>query len=377
MRSHGSVAPADRDQVRVYVELPGDLDVALWTRRHAQGRVPDATPYGLHQLADQTTSVGFRHPLRLERSKRLLGRVRGRLEGLDLVSEVADLRGAMRATADIRLAMDERSGIPAALTPGPPVVSGVAWLEDPTHHPRWYSALAAHALGRTEAVFTQCTAMVDPVVRGFGMPRDRVFAIRLGIDATYFRPAPFPSGPPMVFSVGDDRMRDHDPLVAAVAHARKQVPQLRLELATTLPILMPPDVGVIHRRRMDEAVRDCYARASLVAIALKPTRQGSGLTVILEAMASGRPLVVTDNPGLDQYVEHGVTGLLVPQGDVRAMADAVQALAGDPHRAATMGAAARRRVEEEFTSGHMADDLRHVVYTALHRARSRAQGHQA
>lgn len=356
------------DTVKVYVEMPGDLDAVDWRRRHDAGLVPDAAPYGLHRLADDSTAVTFRRPRHGERSRRLLHLARGRLEGLDVVSAVTDVASRQRSRADVRLAMDERSGIPAALLAGPPVVSGVAWLEDPASFPAWYVALARLALRRSAAVFTQCRPMIEPITDAFGVPADRVFAIRLGIDARHFSPAPWPEGTPTVFSVGDDRMRDHDTLVAAVAAAAGDRGDIRLELATTLPIDMPDGLGVIHARRMDEAVRQCYARASVVAIALKPTRQGSGLTVILEAMASGRPLVVTANPGLEQYVDHGVTGLLVPQGDVRAMAQAVRSLTDDPARAEAMGRAARARVEEQFTSGHMAEDLRRVIYTALGRS---------
>lgn len=369
-----TVAPAGgRDELKIYVEMPGDLDAAEWRERHELGLVPDAAPYGLHRLADGSTSVAFRHPLAWGRGRRLLHLARGRLEGLDVVTALTDLRSQLRSTADVRLAMDERSGIPAALLPGPPVVTGVAWLEDPRSFPRWYVALARQALRRSVAVFTQCRPMVEPITQAFGVPAERVHAIRLGIDTQHFSPAPWPHTNPTVFSVGDDRMRDYDTLIAAAATAHHHT-GLTLELATTLPVELPPGLGVIHRRRMDEAVRECYARASVVAIALKPTRQGSGLTVILEAMASSRPLVVTANPGLEEYVEHGVTGLLVPPGDVRAMAEALRTLAEDPLRAEAMGRAARARVETRFTSGHMADDLRRVIYTALERPAARAGG---
>jgi glycosyltransferase involved in cell wall biosynthesis len=117
----------------------------------------------------------------------------------------------------------------------------------------------------------------------------------------------------------------------------------------------------VHARRMNAAMRGLYRRASVVAIALRPNPQGSGLTVALEALASGRPVVATDNPGMDTYVEHGRTGLLVPPGDVDAMADAIGELLTDPVRAEEMGAAGRKEVEQRFTSAHMAADLRRIA----------------
>ncbi len=353
---------------RVYVELPGTMDVADWRRRHAQGLVPDETPYGLHRLADERTTVAFRKPLdgRLDEAAR---RGHGRLQGIELLPVLSHSRDQLRRSADVLLAMDERTGIPMAMHPGgAATVTGVAWLEDPDDFPRWYRGMARTALRRSDAVFTQCPAMAAPLIDGFGVDPRRLHVVRLGIDTDFFAHQPMPpASPPTVFSVGDDRMRDHPTLVAAVRRAREQLPLLRLELATRLPVDVTADMGVVHRRRMDEKVRACYARAIAVAVALKPTRQGSGLTVILEAMASGRPIIVTANPGLDRYVEHGVTGILVPQGDPEAMARAIIEVAADPQLAARMGAAARARAEAEFTTAHMAADLRRVIRKVLQR----------
>lgn len=101
---------------RVYVELPGTLDVADWRRRYADELVPDETPYGLHRLADDRTMVAFRRPL----DTRLVGpahRGHGRLRGIELFPLVSQGRDPLRRSAHVRLAMDERTGIPMALSP--------------------------------------------------------------------------------------------------------------------------------------------------------------------------------------------------------------------------------------------------------------------
>ena len=69
---------------------------------------------------------------------------------------------------------------------------------------------------------------------------------------------------------------------------------------------------------------------------------------LIEAMAMQLPVVSTAVGGVPEIVEHGVSGLVVPPGNVAAFADAIAALIRDPDRAALMGAAARRRVEEKF-----------------------------
>ncbi|HUU57703.1 MAG TPA: glycosyltransferase, partial [bacterium] len=59
--------------------------------------------------------------------------------------------------------------------------------------------------------------------------------------------------------------------------------------------------------------------------------------------------------GNPELVEPGITGLLVPAGDVVALAAALRELAGDPTRRRAMGRAARSRVVLEFTAEKMAD----------------------
>jgi len=71
--------------------------------------------------------------------------------------------------------------------------------------------------------------------------------------------------------------------------------------------------------------------------------------VILEAMAAGLPVVASDVGGVGEAVVHGVTGLLVPPGDARALAEAIAGLARDPDLTRRMGREGRRRVETTFS----------------------------
>jgi len=70
---------------------------------------------------------------------------------------------------------------------------------------------------------------------------------------------------------------------------------------------------------------------------------------VLEAMACGLPVVVTDAGGMREAVRDGIDGFVVPVRDVDAMAEALLKLARDPELRRRMGAAARQRVLEEFT----------------------------
>lgn len=80
-----------------------------------------------------------------------------------------------------------------------------------------------------------------------------------------------------------------------------------------------------------------------------PSRAEGMPLVVLEAMAQGKPVVASAVGGTPEVVADGETGLLVPAGDVDALAAALARLVGDPELAQRMGAAGRARVEREFS----------------------------
>ncbi len=72
---------------------------------------------------------------------------------------------------------------------------------------------------------------------------------------------------------------------------------------------------------------------------------------LLEAMASGLPVCATQHGGIPEAVQHGVSGLLVPEGDADALAAQMLGLTESPEWYADMGAAAARRIADEFELG--------------------------
>jgi glycosyltransferase involved in cell wall biosynthesis len=77
---------------------------------------------------------------------------------------------------------------------------------------------------------------------------------------------------------------------------------------------------------------------------------------LLEAMATGLPIVASEVSGTVQVIIPDETGILVLPGDARQLAQAVKQLLSDPARAQAMGAAARRRAEEEFSAQKQVDE---------------------
>ena len=96
--------------------------------------------------------------------------------------------------------------------------------------------------------------------------------------------------------------------------------------------------------------------------------EGFGM-VALEAMERGRAVVASDVGGLPEIVAAGETGLLVPPGDVDALAAGIVELAGDLDRARTFGAAGRRRALEHFSQERCTERTEELYRSALLRQR--------
>ena len=118
---------------------------------------------------------------------------------------------------------------------------------------------------------------------------------------------------------------------------------------------------VVFHGALDRAgVRGVLAGADVSVAPSVPTSDGrrEGIPVVLmEAGATGLPLVGSRLSGLPEIIEDGVTGLLVEPGDADGLAAALVRLASDPATASRMGAAARARVEDEFSLERNVDRL--------------------
>jgi glycosyltransferase involved in cell wall biosynthesis len=86
---------------------------------------------------------------------------------------------------------------------------------------------------------------------------------------------------------------------------------------------------------------------------------------VLEPLAAGVPVIGSRVGGLPELVRDGIDGLLVPPGDIGALAEALTTLANDPEAAARMGAAGRIRVSTEFTPATHLERLLAIYRRAL------------
>lgn len=199
--------------------------------------------------------------------------------------------------------------------------------------------------------------------------------LRHGVDLGRFRPRPEPPAPPLrLLAVGRlVEKKGFDVLVAAAT---------QLELPFRLTIVgAGPEHGRLARmiaaaglaRRATLAgplthaeLPSAYAAAHIVVVPSIVDRSGDcdGLpNVVLEAFASGRPVVASEVAAIGSALDRA-TGVLVPPGEPRPLAEAVTALARDPSRRAALGAAARARAEAEFDLGRCTERFARVLEAA-------------
>lgn len=111
------------------------------------------------------------------------------------------------------------------------------------------------------------------------------------------------------------------------------------------------------------ALAAAYSSASVVCLPSLTESESFGMALV-EAMASGRPVVGSDVGGIPFVIRDGVDGLLVPPGDAGALAAACRSLLTDPVRAAAMGAAGRQAAEERWSWAHQTARMVEVIEAA-------------
>jgi sugar transferase (PEP-CTERM/EpsH1 system associated) len=172
-----------------------------------------------------------------------------------------------------------------------------------------------------------------------------------------------------------DPVKDHRGLLHAFALAAQGFPQahliivgdgsMRQAIAAQIEQLRIADRVQMLGERQDVAdilkALDCFTLTSVA--------EGISNT-ILEAMATGLPVVATHVGGNPELVQHGVTGQLVAPGDVGALAQAFETYLNDPELRQRHGEAARERSEKHFSLERMAANYTEL-YSSVAAGKSR------
>ena len=104
--------------------------------------------------------------------------------------------------------------------------------------------------------------------------------------------------------------------------------------------------------------------ADLDALVISSNNEGTPVSVI-EAMASGCPVVATRVGGLPDIVQNGETGYLVPAKQPQALATAILKLIADPQRAEQMGRSGQLSVREAFSTNRLVCDTENLYEELL------------
>ncbi|GIV97028.1 MAG: glycosyl transferase family 1 [Herpetosiphonaceae bacterium] len=258
-------------------------------------------------------------------------------------------------------------------------------------------ALVAWATLRRAAVVTACSGDLAARSVGLGGPPGRTRVLPYGVDQHCFCPDPaagldfrrrygLPQDAPLIIAWG--RMvykKGFGFLIEAMPGIRKRYPEALLllagygdleealrarasQLGLDGAVVFP---GPIRRDELPAMIN----AADVVAVPSVHDQHGNvdGLpNVLLEAMACGRPIVASAVAGIPSVIECERHGLLVPEGDATALAEASLRLLDDRALGRRLGAAARRRIEEELNWTAYAERLEHIYESVLESNRHHA-----
>ncbi|HUK66394.1 MAG TPA: glycosyltransferase family 4 protein [Anaeromyxobacteraceae bacterium] len=219
---------------------------------------------------------------------------------------------------------------------------------------------------RTDGLITVCAAHARILVERFGVAEPRVLATRGAVDAAFYSPqgpdlraelALAPGQPVAGIVARVKEGRRHDELAQAFRSVVDRLPEARLLVlgrGEGLPALRERVVRLGLER---EVIFAGYRRGAELAAAYRTLdvkvllAEGNDGTcrALLEAMASGRPGIAYRFGAPSEAIVDGESGLLVEEGDVPALSEALLALLGSPERARVLGAAARARMQGLFT----------------------------
>ena len=241
-------------------------------------------------------------------------------------------------------------------------------VQDPDGRRRRYRWLRRSLSPLVHRFVALSRELEEYLVESVGVPSSKVVRIVNGVDLEKFRPAaparePLPGGAPFdstgrVVIGSVTRMQEvKDPLTLARAFVRL----VQRGFATRVCLVLVGDGPLLGEVRRVLSEADAFRHAWLMGsreevpsllrsfdvFALSSRVEGISNT-ILEAMASGLPVVATRVGGNDELVEQGVTGALVPSRNPEALAEVLARYVEDERLRREQGQAGRERAEREF-----------------------------
>ena len=231
--------------------------------------------------------------------------------------------------------------------------------------------------------FVAISADIEREWRALGVPGDRMTRIASGVDSRHFAPGPvdeafaadWPPGPRVVFTGRLHPQKNLGVLIDAWPEVT------RATGASLVLVGHGPErgrleeqarrLGVADRVRFVGAVADVADALRAADVFVLPSVAEGMSTSLLEAMSTGLACVASDIGGNQDLLGRDDVGVLVNLSEPGSWAAAIIPLLLDPERRARLGAAARRRVEEEYALGRVVDRYLALYDDVLARRRDR------
>jgi teichuronic acid biosynthesis glycosyltransferase TuaC len=170
------------------------------------------------------------------------------------------------------------------------------------------------------------------------------------------------------------RSKGHEIVLRALANLRASFPKLRCRIIGEGPEharfeALVRDLGIgIERhvqfvgRQSRSEVAEAMRRCSVFVL---PSRNEGLGCVYLEAMSCGKPVIGCRGQGIEEVIEHGKNGWLIPPDGLEELVQGLAALLGSPETCARIGTAARQTILENFTLSHQAEHLATIYRQAI------------
>lgn len=344
--------------------------IAFWKQCLERGDAPDILPYGLNNLERFGVQIAYSDIAQSRYVKLPMRPLEKWVFGCDVIQPLLLTRQMLRS--DVIVSTLDRQGLflgwlranrMLGLHRVPHVFISTSLAQEVQTASPARMRFLRKSLSAVDRVVFYSSNQTDIFTERLGVPNERLRCIPFGANPDVFRPTGV-EAKNYILSVGWDKGRDYGTLVKAVRHLPVDV-VLVCSPSNLFGIDLPENVKVEYKIPISR-LKTLYAESLAVVVPTHDFAYPTGQTVVLEAMAIGKPVIVTANPGMREYVEDGRTGLLVPPGDAIAVREAVRRVLEDKPLAGKLGAAGRRSVEERFNTVELSRQLADIIKEVAH-----------
>ncbi len=219
-------------------------------------------------------------------------------------------------------------------------------------------SVAARALRQVDRFVVHSSVEVDRYAVLLGLPVDRFRFVPLQYGAEVQTEPPTGVDDPYIFATGSG-YRDYETFFAAVERTGHRTLVLASDRVLA-GLRVPPNVEILRQRPRPE-IRRLVRHARVNVVPLTDRAITAGIVTIVETFRHGRSLVITDRPGLDDYIVEGKNALCTRLFDPASMADAIEAMWTDEHLRRDLDATAERFAADNCTDEAAARSLVRIL----------------